>query len=248
MDVLRRGREVQLQQLGGLLHDVGGDDLKGVAVHHQTHGLGLGHIEHSAQRHAGVGAAAALGAADVVKVHPRVGDLLHAVDITQRTDGVGAAAGDLVVGLAQRLAHAVHFLIDIVIAVGVHEADIGIHEILQKLIALAVGDALLLQDEDGGHAQLLGAGRCQHGVVGLCAAGGEHHLRALALGVRQQELQLTHLVAAQTDTGQVVALDIYIGVQQTADVLQLLNGGGEYRQRDAGEILQILHVCSPFAM
>lgn len=71
MDVLRRGREVQLQQLGGLLHDVGGDDLKGVAVHHQTHGLGLGHTEHSAQRHAGVGAAAALGAADVVKVHKR---------------------------------------------------------------------------------------------------------------------------------------------------------------------------------
>ena len=62
-------------------------------------------------------------------------------------------------------------------------------------------------------------------MVGLCAAGGEHHLRALALGVRQQELQLTHLVAAQTDTGQVVALDIHIGVQQTADVLQLLDGG-----------------------
>ena len=39
-------------------------------------------------------------------------------------------------------------------------------------------------------------------MVGLCAADGEHHLRALALGVRQQELQLANLVAAQTDAGQ----------------------------------------------
>lgn len=61
-------------------------------------------------------------------------------------------------------------------------------------------------------------------MVGLCAAGGEHYLRALALGVRQQELKLANLVAAQTDAGQVIALDVHVGVQQTADVLQLLDG------------------------
>lgn len=77
-------------------------------------------------------------------------------------------------------------------------------------------------------------------MVGLCAAGGEHHLRALALGVRQQELQLANLVAARTDAGQVIALDVHVGVQQTADVLQLLDGGGQHRQRNTGEILQIL--------
>lgn len=79
-------------------------------------------------------------------------------------------------------------------------------------------------------------------MVGLCAAGGEHHLRALALGVRQQELQLANLVAAQTDAGQVIALDVHVGVQQTADVLQLLDGGGQHRQQNTGEILQILRL------
>ncbi|MEE0312352.1 MAG: hypothetical protein UDW71_10060, partial [Oscillospiraceae bacterium] len=40
--------------------------------------------------------------------------------------------------------------------------------------------------------------------------------------------------------GQVIALDVHVGVQQTADVLQLLDGGGQHRQRNTGEILQIL--------
>ena len=182
-----------------------------------------------------MGAAAALGAADVVEPHAGVGDLLHAVDVAQGADGVGAAAGDLIVGPAQFPAHPVHLGVDIVIAVGIHEAHVGVHEILQQLIALPVGDAPLFQDQDGGHAQLFGACRRQHGVVGLGAAGGEHHLRPLALGVGQQELQLAHLVAAQADAGQVVPLDIHVGAQDAADVLQLLDGGGQNGQRDPGK-------------
>ena len=116
-------------------------------------------------------------------------DQLHA--------GVGAAAGDLIMLLAAGLADTIHLRIDIIIAVGIHEAHIPIHEIFQQLVALALGNAALFQNKDRLHAQLLGAGRRQHGVVGLCAAGGEHHLRTLALGVRQQELQLASLVAAQ---------------------------------------------------
>ena len=160
-----------------------------------------------------MGAAAALGAADVIELHAGIGDLLHAVDIAQRTDGVGAAAGDLIVGLAAGLAHPVHLGVNIIIAVGIHKADVRVHQVFQQLVALAVGNAALLQNQDRLHAQLLGTGRCQHGVVGLRAACGKHDLSALPLGVRQQELQLTHLVAAQTDTGQVVTLDIDVGTQ-----------------------------------
>ena len=184
-----------------------------------------------------MGTAAALGAADVVEVHTGVGDLLHTVHVAQRADGVGAAAGDLVILLAAGLTHAIHLGVDVIVAVGVHEADVGVHKVLQQLVALALGDAALLQNEDGRHAQLLGARRRQHGVVGLGTAGGEHDLRALPLGVRQQELQLTHLVAAETDAGQVVTLHVDVGVQQAADVLQLLDGGGQHRQRDTGELL-----------
>ena len=46
-----------------------------------------------------------------------------------------------------------------------------------------------------------------------------------------------NLFAAETDAGQVVTLHVDVGVQQAADVLQLLDGGGQHRQRDTGELL-----------
>ena len=55
-------------------------------------------------------------------------DQLHA--------GVGAAAGDLIILLAAGLADTIHLRIDIIIAVGIHEAHIRIHEIFQQLVAL----------------------------------------------------------------------------------------------------------------
>ena len=184
-----------------------------------------------------MGTAAALGTADVIEMHTCVGNFLHAVHIAQGADGVGAAAGDFIILLATGLTHAIHLGVNVVIAVRVHEPDVGIHEVLQQLVALALGNAALFQNQDGHHAQLFGAGCRQHCVVGLCAAGGEHDLCALSLGVCQQELQLAHLIAAQADTGQIIAFDPHIGSQQTTNILQLLNGGGQHRKGNPGKLL-----------
>ena len=246
MDVLGAHLHVGLEQGGGLPHDAQSDHVEGVAVHHDAHGLSAGKEQLGTKGHAGVGAAAALGADDVVEVDAGLGDLLHAADITQGADGVGAAAGDLVVGPAQLFAHPVHLGVDVIIAVGVHKAHVGVHQVLQQLVALPVGDAPLFQDQDGGHAQLLGAGGGEHGVVGLGAAGGKDDLSPLVLGVGQQELQLADLVAAQTDAGQVVALDPHVGAQDAADVVQTVHGGGQQAQGDAGEFIELFHGSFPF--
>ena len=113
------------------------------------------------------------------------------------------------------------------------------------MVALALGHAALFQDQDGRHAELFGAGRRQHGVVRLGAAGRKDDLRALPLRVGEQELELAHLVAAEADARQIIALDIDIGAEQAADVLQLLDRRRQRRQTDAGEILQILHNHPP---
>ena len=79
-------------------------------------------------------------------MHTCVGNFLHAVHIAQGADGVGAAAGDFIILLATGLAHAIHLGVNVVIAVRVHEPDVGIHEVLQQLVALALGNAALFQD------------------------------------------------------------------------------------------------------
>ena len=50
-------------------------------------------------------------------------------------------------------------------------------------------------------------GRRLHGVVGLCAADGQHVRRALRQGVGHEEFQLADLVPAEGQAGQVVALE-----------------------------------------
>ena len=244
MDAVGRGREVELQQLRRLTHDARGDLVEGVGIDHHADGLRLRHKQPRAQRNARVRAAAALRAAEIVEVHAAFGDLLHAADIAQRAEPVRPAAGDFVIGSAELFAHAVHLGVDVVIVVGIHEADVGVHQILEQLVALALGHAALFQDQDGRHAELFGAGRRQHGVVRLGAAGRKDDLRALPLRVGEQELELAHLVAAEADARQIIALDIDIGVEQAADVLQLLDRRRQRRQTDAGKILQVFHIAS----
>ena len=232
---------IGLEQLRRAPHDPRGDDVKGVGIHHNAHGAGAGHEELCPQSHAGVGTAAALGADQIVKMHSAVGNLLDAGHIAQSAQGIGAAAGDFIIGPAQFLAHTVHFGINVVIAVGVHKAYIGVHQVFQELIALALGDTPLFQNEDRRHAQLFGAGGGQHGVVGLGAAGGKHHLSPLGFGLSQQKLQFANLIAPQTDTGHIIPLDPHIGAQNPADVLQLLNGRGQYGERNSRKIIQTFH-------
>ena len=246
MHVLDGRHEIKLQKLGSLLHDVRRDNVKRVAVYHQADGLRLRHEQLRAQRDSGVSAAAALGAADIVEVQPRVRDLFHAVDVAQRADGVGAAAGNLVVRTPQLLPDAIHLGVDVVVAVGVHEADVGVHEVFEQLVALALGHAALFEDQYRRHAQLFRAGRREHGVVRLRAAGREDDLRALPLRVGQQEFELAHLVAAETDAGQVVAFYIDVCAENTADVFKLLNGRRQHGQRYPRKIVQAFHIESPF--
>ena len=78
-------------------------------------------------------------------------------------------------------------------------------------------------------------------MVGLGAAGGEHHLGPLSLGLRQQKLQLPDLIAPQTNAGHVIPLDPDIGAQNPADILQLLNGRGQYSERNSRKIVQTFH-------
>ena len=75
-------------------------------------------------------------------------------------------------------------------------------------------------------------------MVGLRAAGSKDNLGTFVFGIGQQELQLAYLVAAQTNAGQVVALDPHIGAKNTADVVQSVHGGGQKAQRNTGKFIQ----------
>ena len=172
---------------------------------------------------------------------PSAGDFPGAVHIAQGAQGIGAAAGDLIIGHAGRLAHPVHLFIDVGIVVGVHEAHVGAHELLQELIAQAFGDAPLLEDQNTAHAQPARSRGGEHGMVGLGSAGGEDQLCALLLCVGQQELQLPGLVAAQAKAGEVVAFDIDVGAQHRADVVQPVDRRGEQAQREPGEGIERFH-------
>ena len=71
-------------------------------------------------------------------------------------------------------------------------------------------------------------------MIGLGSAGGEDHLRALFLGLRQQVFQLADLVSAQPDPGKVVPLDIDVGAEHRADIFQPRMGVGKTPKRTFG--------------
>ena len=160
-----------------------------------------------------------------------------AVHIAQSTQRIGAAAGNeigFVAVLCQFFGNDVHFGIDIVVAVGVHETDIGTIDVIQDQIALVIGNTPLLQNENALHTKARRAGGGQHGVVGLGSACGEDRVAALSLCLGQQILQLSDLVAAESNTAQVIPLDPDIFAVLGADVLQPVERGGVYAQRQSG--------------
>ena len=68
-------------------------------------------------------------------------DLPDTGHIAQGTQAVGSAHGDLVIGHAQFLPHAVHLIVDVLVIVGIHKAHVGAQQVLQQHIALPVRDA-----------------------------------------------------------------------------------------------------------
>ena len=166
---------------------------------------------------------AAFGADNMVKGQTAVADFLSTLHIADGPQSIGASAGDLVVRLPERFADAVHLIVDVVIAVCIDKAHIGTHQVLQKLVAKAFRHAALFQNKDCFQPQLSGRRRRQHGVIGLRAAGRENNLGFLLHRICQQIFQLSGLVSAEPQTAEIIAFDIDIRVQQSADPIESVN-------------------------
>ena len=201
--------------------------------------LRAGEKELRAQRESGHRAAAALCADEMVKAHPLTRDLLRAGDVAERAERVRAAAGNLVVRHAERFSHAVHLRVNVVVAVRVQKAHVRAHQMLQQLVAASGGHAALLQNQDRLHAEPVCRRGREHRVIRLRAAGREDDLGALRHRVREQKLQLAHLVAAEPESGQIVPLEIHVRAEPAAHVLQLLDRRREQSQRRARKVLQL---------
>ena len=75
----------------------------------------------------------------------------------------------------------------------------------------------------------------------LGPAGGEHGVAALLLGVRQQIFQLADLVAAQSDTAQVIPLDPDVFAVNAADIFQPVKGRRIHAQPELRQIIPMTH-------
>ena len=243
--VRRRDLRRDLQQVGRLAHEGGRDFVKGIGVDHHPVDACSGQIQLGAERETCHRPAAALRADDVVNVQPLSGDLPGTFHIPQRAERIRPAAGDLVIRPAHRPADPVHLRVDVGVIIGVDKADLRSHQCFEQLIAHTVGHAALLEHQDGLHAQLSRSGGGEHGVVGLGAAGRENDLGTLRLRVGEEEFKLSHLVPAETDPGQIIALDVDVPAEEPADVLHLVNGRWENAERDPREAFDRFHECSP---
>lgn len=75
-------------------------------------------------------------------------------------------------------------------------------------------------------------------MVGLDGAGGDQHVRALGQGVLGEVFELAHLVAAEGEGGQVVALDVQAAPQLPGEALKLFQRrrcGDQFQAGKAGE-------------
>lgn len=61
-------------------------------------------------------------------------------------------------------------------------------------------------------------------MVGLGATGSKDNIHPLVSGIRQKKLQLADLIAAQSNAGHVVPLDVNIFSDLPAQVFQLIQG------------------------
>ncbi|MDT4849682.1 hypothetical protein FQZ97_838090 [compost metagenome] len=161
--------------------------------------------------------------------------------VAQGTQGIGAADGHQVralAGGAQAFAGGGEELVGI-IQVG-HQLDVGAEQVQQQ--AVAVLQVIAVGGADGvfqqGHAAEAEA-RGQRGglahVVGLDGAGGDQGIGAQGQGFGGEEFQLAHLVAAQGEGGEVVALHIEIAAKLLRQPLQLLQRSGRGNQFQTGE-------------
>ena len=248
LKIIFAANQFTLQKGGGLSGQSRNNLLKGIVIHAHAGDFHAGLVQFGTQQQSGSGSAGTGGGHDVTDFDAGSLGLLRefpdAVHIAQRAQCVGAAAGNevgLVSLFGQLVCNYLHFSVNIVIAVSVHEADIGTVDLVQNQVALAVRDAPLFEDEDALHAQPCGAGSGQHGMIGLGAAGGEHGVAALSLSLCQQILQLADLIAAKGHTAQVIPLDPDVLSVFGADLFQLIKRRGIDSQRKSGQRQNVLH-------
>ena len=68
----------------------------------------------------------------------------------------------------------------------------------------------------------------------------------LGLCVREEQLQLPDFVPAQPQAGEIVPLDINVGIQPSADILQPVHRRREKAKFYSGKIIQLFHRFPPF--
>jgi len=141
----------------------------------------------------------------------------------------------------QAASHLVHGPVDRFVLVVGNADDLGPEEAVEKEVALGRGGRLgAAQNQNDFQAEPPAGGRREPGVVTLHGPGGDDRAGGLSDSVAEQVLELTDLVAAQTEAGEVVALDPNVRpAQGGGQAWAFLQGRGpraEARSRPVGEI------------
>ncbi|MND69069.1 hypothetical protein D3C80_605310 [compost metagenome] len=197
------------------------------------------------QGEAGMGAGAAggqhYGGEGLATGLDLLGQFQAGAHVTQGAEGVGAADGHQVgalAGGAQAFAGGGQQFIGVV-QVG-HQLHLGAEQVEQQAVAVfqvvAIGGADgVLQQGHAGQAQARGEGGGLADVVGLDGAGGDQGIGTLGQGIGGEEFQLAHLVAAEGEGGDVVALHMDGATELLRQPLQLLQRSGRGDQFQAGK-------------
>ncbi len=171
------------------------------------------------------------------------GHLEGAIHIAERPQCVGACDRDHVNRLARRcqfMGQSCHRRIHV--GVLVDKPGHGAEQMIQKRIAVGLVKIIgphPFQNTLTAHAATGRGGGGLADMIGLRTAGGDDRRRALRFGFGNQEFKFADLVAAECETGAVVALDPDIGsAERFREVCQKFQRCRQMGQPDAREPIQ----------
>ena len=227
--------------IGEVLHDAG---FLGIAEGRDGHaGEAQGRAfvpEAAVQTHKSADAANAADDAGVFQTHflGLCGQLGSAVIVTGHANYAAAADGNEVnlftVGLVlgSEFCGQLVKLQALVTAVVLLQYHVGAHHTIQQQVGAELTGIVVDAGDGALQAVLSGYGSGEAAVVGLCAAQSQQAGCALIQRVGQQVFQLAQLVAADTQIGQIIALDVKLYAQLFGNSGQILHGSGSVQERN----------------
>ena len=104
----------------------------------------------------------------------------------------------------------------------VDDVDLCTHQVHREKIAVHYTPHIVTEDDGALHPHLTSGGRRETGVIALRASAHDLYIRFTGSCLRDFVLQLSCLVSAHGEIGQIVALDVHADPQLLAEVRQEL--------------------------